>query len=220
MTVKEILESYPVKESEELIIRVFNGNIRYEDYTQQKSLLELRKRIINHQVLQHQEEILPDIIAFDNALRSALRDMYDRAHSIWKNIGENKSYGDEITLTAKCFLGSYPKLHPIQDDDRFKLWCAINDTGWNPIYEEGIGLSSLYFPTDINDSFERYIGMECPPPNWNEGLDRELTKDLHLTSAFHNIFEHMNFAITDFIYVREFDTEINVEFTKTGDFEL
>lgn len=219
MTIKEILESNPVKESEELIIRVFNGNIRYEDYTQQKSLLELRKRIINHQVLQHQEEILPDIIAFDNALRSALRDMYDRAHSIWKNIGENKSYGDEITLTAKCFLGSYPKLHPIQDDDRFKLWCAINDTGWNPIYEEGIGLSSLYFPTDINDSFEGYIGMECPPPNWNEGLDRELTKDLHLTSAFHNIFEHMNFAITDFIYVREFDTEINVEFTKTGDFE-
>ena len=50
--------------------------------------------------------------------------------------------------------------------------------------------------------------------NWNEGLDRELTKDLHLTSAFHNLYEHMEFAITDFIYVREFETEINIEINK------
>jgi hypothetical protein len=50
--------------------------------------------------------------------------------------------------------------------------------------------------------------------NWNEGLDRELTKDLHLTRAFHNLFEHMEFAITDFIYVREFETEINIEILK------
>jgi hypothetical protein len=51
--------------------------------------------------------------------------------------------------------------------------------------------------------------------NWNEGLDRELTKDLHLTSAFHNLFEHMAFAITDFVYVREFETEINIEIIKS-----
>ena len=56
--------------------------------------------------------------------------------------------------------------------------------------------------------------MTCPPPNWNEGLDPVLTKDLHLTIAFHNLFEHMNFAITDFIYVRHFETEINVEIDK------
>jgi hypothetical protein len=47
------------------------------------------------------------------------------------------------------------------------------------------------------------------------GLDRELTKDLHLTSAFHNLFEHMEFAITDFVYVREFETEINIEIIKS-----
>ena len=47
------------------------------------------------------------------------------------------------------------------------------------------------------------------------GLDRELTKDLHLTRAFHNLFEHMEFAITDFVYVREFETEINIEIIKS-----
>jgi hypothetical protein len=53
--------------------------------------------------------------------------------------------------------------------------------------------------------------MDCPPPNWNEGLDPELTKDLHLISQFHKLFQHMNFALTDFIYVRKFKTEINIE---------
>lgn len=55
--------------------------------------------------------------------------------------------------------------------------------------------------------------MDCPPPNWNEGLEQELTEDLHLTSAFHHIFDHMNFAITDFIYAREFELEINIKST-------
>ena len=36
----------------------------------------------------------------------------------------------------------------------------------------------------------------------------------HLHSAFHNLFDHMNFAITDFIYVRKFETEINIEVNK------
>ena len=42
-------------------------------------------------------------------------------------------------------------------------------------------------------------------PNWNEHFDPELTKDLHLIMAFHELFEDMNFALTDFIYVREFN---------------
>ena len=45
-----------------------------------------------------------------------------------------------------------------------------------------------------------------------EGLDRELTKDLHLINAFHNLFDHTNFALTDFIFVREFNIGININF--------
>ena len=63
-------------------------------------------------------------------------------------------------------------------------------------------------------SFDSFIGMDCPPPNWNEGLDQELTKDLNLISQFHNLFQHMMFAITDFIYVRKFKTEITIEIRK------
>ena len=33
-------------------------------------------------------------------------------------------------------------------------------------------------------------------------------------SQFHNLFQHLPFAITDFIYVRKFRMEMNVEITK------
>ena len=73
---------------------------------------------------------------------------------------------------------------------------------------------TLTFPRDEGYTFDSFIGMDCPPPNWNEGLDPELTKDSHLISQFHNLFQHMLFALTDFIYVRKFRTEINVEIRK------
>ena len=177
-------------------------------------LLSGRRERINKMVLAHQEEILPDIIAFNDALNNALRDMYDRAHLIWNDVKDKKEYGDEIEITAQCFLErEYPEQHPVQGEDRQELWNALCDGDWNPIYDSGVK-HSLVFPDDEGMAFESFIGMDCPPPNWNEGLDQELTKDLHLTSAFHNLFDHTKFAITDFIYVRKFETKINIEIRK------
>ena len=181
------------------------------DYSNLKCLLSLRKELINRRVLAHQEEILPDIIAFNDAITQALREMYDKAQRIWNSIKDNKDFSEKTRLTAKCFLGyDYPELHPVQGEDRQELWYALCDSGWNPLYENGVTLPVLTLPNE-SESFDSLIGMDCPPPNWNEGLDYELTKDLHLTSAFHNLFEHMEFTITDFIYVRKFETEIIIE---------
>lgn len=181
-------------------------------YTHCGALLELRKDIINRKVLAHQEDILPDTIAFNEALRNALREMYDRAHQVWKAVQNNDTFSGEVEVTAKCFLDyDYPESHPVQGDDRQELWNALCDSGWNPLYEDGVTLPVLTFPRDLDESFDTLTGLDCPPPNWNEGLDQELTKDLHLISPFHHLFDHMKFAITDFIYVRRFETEINIE---------
>ena len=58
------------------------------------------------------------------------------------------------------------------------------------------------------------IGMDCKPDNWNERLDQKLTKDLHLINAFHNLLDHTNFALTDFIFCREFDLEYSINYTE------
>ena len=185
------------------------------DYSDCDCLLSLRKDMINKRVLAHQEEILPDIIAFNDALIEALFEMYDRAHRIWDFIKDNKDFGEEPEVTAKCFLSyDYPRLHPIQGEDRQKLWYALCDDEWNCLYADGVTLPTLKL-SGFNDSFDSLIGMDCPPSNWNEGLDQKLTRDLHLTSAFHHLFDHTKFAITDFIYVRKFETEINIEIDKT-----
>ena len=195
---------------------------KYNDYrcynADNDVLLSLRKDIIDKQVLANQKELLPEIIAFNDTLREALREMYDRAHRIWDKMINiiDEGDGEEMELTAKIYLDTdYPALHPIQGDDRQDLWYALCDDDLNPMYADGISVLTLTFPRDENYTFDTFIGMDCPPPNWNEGLDLELTKDLHLISQFHNLFQHMLFAITDFIYVREFRTEINIEITKS-----
>ena len=169
------------------------------DYPDCDCLLSLRKDMINNRILVNQEEILPDIIAFNDVLTAALRELYDRAHRIWDSIKDNADFKD-AEIEAKCYLSyDYPKLHPVQGKDRQDLWNALCDTGWNGVYEQGLSLMTLSLPED-NFSFEDFVGLDEKDNNWNEGLDRELTKDLHLTSAFHNTFEHLKFAITDFIY--------------------
>ena len=201
---------------EDYIIRCYNANCW--DRSVDGVLLSGRKDLINFRVLNNQKEVLPDIISFNDALREALQEMYDRAHRIWdKMIATiDEADGEVIELTAKCYFDTeYPTLHPIQGEDRQELWYALCDEDLNPLYADGISILTLTFPRDEGCTFDSFIGMDCPPPNWNEGLDPELTKDLHLISQFHNLFQHMSFAITDFIYVRRFRTEINIEITKS-----
>ena len=178
-----------------------------DDYTRSKGLLRARKSFLNEQALAHQAELLPDIIAFNDALRDALKQMYNRAHQLYEQIS---AIQPSIELEAKCYLSSGdPSLQPYQAHVRQELWEALCDTGWNPLYDSGV-THSLELPRDLDLSFESFIGMDIPPTNWNEGLDQELTKDLHLINAFHNLFDHTNFALTDFIFIREFNIEINI----------
>lgn len=83
------------------------------DYPDCDCLLSLRKDMINERVLAHQKEILPDIIAFNDAMTDALRELYDRAHRIWNSIKDNEDFKDaEIeanvisAMTTRNFIPS------------------------------------------------------------------------------------------------------------------
>ena len=204
------LENWVIKDIEEDIISSYNTNRHYEN---DKCLLELRQHLINEMVLAHQEEIIEPLREFNDVLMDALRELYDRAKRIYDDLKAHSDYGDEIDVTASLYLDNdYPKLHPIQGNDRQDLWEAICDGGWNVLYDEGIS-----FFVGLHESFEDLTGMNCPPPNWNEGLDPELTKDMHLCRQFHHLFDHTEFAITDFIYVRKFWSEIKIVIDKDRD---
>ena len=191
-----------------LVLRTYHT----PDYDHNKSLLTARKDVINSLLLPHQEILLPHIIAFNDALMEAMRRLYDQAHQTWEKIAHIRSDWKEPELNASLELSwDYPTLHPVQDNNRQELWTALGDACWNPLYADGVTPEHLHFPHDIDMPFDDYTGLSCPPPNWNEGLDQELTKELHLCSAFHHLFDHTNFALTDFIFVREFHPEIEID---------
>lgn len=196
---------FTLKQLEREIINCYEGI--HGDYTNHENILWVRKELINHQALAQQKELLPAIIAFNESLREALQTMYDYAHKLYAQIS---AIQPDVELEAKCFMSrEYAPLHPCQDPSQQEQWEALCDAGWNPLYGSGVTFP-LVLPRDKEMSFDTFIGMDCKPDNWNEGLDEELTKDLHLINAFHNLFDHTNFALTDFIYVRDFVAEINM----------
>ncbi|MBO7477191.1 MAG: hypothetical protein J6U04_04575 [Salinivirgaceae bacterium] len=199
------LQNEEIRVIEDKILQLYNRR-DFDDYTKVDAFLDVleeRKKLINKKVLQNQADILPDIIAFNDALTNALRDLYNRALNVYNILKTNKSLG-KLGITANCYLGDYPKNHPVQGNDREDFWFAIRARNWYP------GNSIELQTCDLSYSFESNFGLDCQPYNWNEGLDPELTKDLHLTLPFHFLFTESYYAITDLIYVRQFHTEINV----------
>ena len=177
-----------------------------ENYKQVECLLRVRKEMLNEQAMFHQEELLPDIIAFNDGFRDALKVMYDRALSLYQQVS---AIQPNIQLEAKCYLDyNYPKTHPYQADHREELWEALCNEG-NPYYEN-FGSAHLTFNKGNCESFDSFIGMVDGINNWNEYFEPLLTKDLHLIEPFHSLFENMNFALTDFIFVREFNWDFSI----------
>lgn len=200
-----------------------------------QTLLNLRKELLNHYALLHQKELLPDIIAFNDCLKESLRKMYVKTVRIWHNLKMSGLYNCSCWIEARCDLDwEYPVLHPVQTENRKKLWEILCDTSYNKMYSSGVTIGTLIINSiddaeknsigdadkksinEVNEklpcnSFESFIGLMSSPPNWNEGLDPELTKDLHLISPFHHLFEHTCFALTDFLYVRRFTHNFKVE---------
>lgn len=206
MIIKDILQDYALQELEHLIMMAYTDPIdrpydRFHSFRDEASLLQARRDIINFNVLQNQEELLPDIIAFNDSLREALRTMYDKAKEVYE---ANKDFGRNVSVEACCYFSKeYPPLHPLQEDDRQELWEALLDPGWNYLYDTGVT-----FPFQVkwnsHEAFDEFIESNCPPPDWYE-----LTEDLHMLGAFQHL-EVTDFAITDFIYCRKFIHEIKV----------
>ena len=104
------LQDYDIERIKREILWKYNDH--RNDYTDCDCLLSLRKDMINKRVLAHQEEILPDIIAFNDALRDALKEMYDRAHCIWDSIKGNV-WGMMWRLQHVQNIEDYKKKHGV-----------------------------------------------------------------------------------------------------------
>ena len=219
ITVQEIFNSTVVRSVEEQILDLYHETERKhwcndENKKAIKSLLEVRRRILNSMfVLDEQNKQL--LAEFNEAMKQQLIEMRKRAIDLYNSVYKS-DMGGSVEVEGKCFMGyEYSKIHPVQTMRAKKMWAVLNGSLDDYIFlycEDGVNgfYINNHDPKIESDNELLYLNEDLD--NWNEGLDREMTKDMHLTYAFHNLFSHLDFSIFDLLWVRDFNIEIHVEY--------
>lgn len=203
-----------IKGIEEDLINSYNNEDR--GYWDDKGVLSLRKKLINEMVLSNQWDYIDTIKEFNNSLRDALIEMSDRAIHTYEDLSNKTELGDEIKIKARLYFSKqYSKYHPIQGGDRQDLWNVLIDGSWNNGYASGI--STYYLPQGAAGyPFDVFVGSSGRYPKWLDGFEKEFAEKINLIDQFHHLYNHTEFALTDFIYVRDFYSVINVVIKKGG----
>ena len=219
MEIQEIFNSTAVRSIEEQILSLYHETERnhwHDDENKKaiRSLLEVRRRILNSMfVLDEKNKQL--LAEFNEAMKQQLIEMRKRAIDLYNKVYQPDMDG-RIEVEGKCFMGyEYSKIHPVQSMRAKKMWAVLNATLDDYIFlysEDGVHkfFMSSYGPDIESENEFLYLNEELD--NWNEGLDREMTEDMHLTYAFHNLFSHLDFSIFDLLWVRDFNIELHVEY--------
>ncbi|QVJ80949.1 hypothetical protein [Xylanibacter ruminicola] len=143
-------------------------------------------------------------------------EMRKRALSIYAS-NVNSGLLSSFTLKGRCFMGyEYSKIHPVQTMRAKKMWAVLNGSlaDYMPLYMDGVDIFELDY-SEGNDcdfpSENQLLYLDEKIDNWNDELDQEMTKDMHLIHPFHNLYSHLDFSIFDLLWVRDFNIELSLE---------
>ena len=218
--VQEIFNSTVIKDIEIEILstqhEVERRHFNYEAGEEViKCLLGTRKSLLNKMFVMDEDckQLLSD---FNEALKAQMIEMRKRALSIYA-ANVNSGLMSSFTLKGKCFMGyEYSKIHPVQTMRAKKMWAVLNGSlaDYMPLYMDGVDIFELDY-SEGNDcdfpSENQLLYLDEKIDNWNDELDQEMTKDMHLIHPFHNLYSHMDFSIFDLLWVRDFNIEISLE---------
>ena len=218
--VQEIFNSTAIKEIEnEILLMQHEVEKRHFEYEAGeeviKCLLGTRKSLLNKMFVMDEEskQLLSD---FNEALKAQMIEMRKRAISLYKS-NVNSGLLSSFTLKGRCFMGyEYSKIHPVQTMRAKKMWAVLNGSlaDYMPLYMDGVDIFELDY-SEGNDcdfpSENQLLYLDEKIDNWNDELDQEMTKDMHLIHPFHNLYSHMDFSIFDLLWVRDFNIELSLE---------
>ncbi len=217
MTVQEIFNSTAVRSVEEQILDLYHETERKHWYNDEnkkaiRCFLEVRKQILDSMfVLDEKNKKL--LAEFNEVMKQQLIEMRKRAIGLYNKVYKPEMNG-RIEVVGKCFMGyEYSKIHPVQSMRAKKMWAVLNGSLDDYIFlyhEDGVNRFEISSDDPKIESENELLYLNEELDNWNEGLDREMTKDMHLTYAFHNLFSHLDFSIYDLLWVRDFNIELHV----------
>ena len=216
MTVQEIFNTIEIRRIEiEILLTIEENDRRWcsnNAYVETvKHLLSVRKHVLDSKFVmdENYKSLLSD---FNEALIAQATEMRKRAIDM-HNASINCGKECDIETIGKCFLGyKYSSIHPVQTMRAKKIWNILNGSydEFMPLYYNGacsFSISNNEKPESIN----QMLYLDDCLDNWNERLDKEMTKDMHLVYPFHALFTDMDFSIYDLLWVRDFNIEITTE---------
>ena len=218
--VQEIFNSTVIKDIEiEILSTQHEVDRRHFEYEAGeeviKCLLGTRKHLLNKMFVMD-EDSKKLLSNFNEALKAQLLEMRKRALSIYAS-NVNSGLLPSFSLRGRCFLGyDYSKIHPVQTMRARKMWAVLNGslTDYMPLYMDGVNNFVLDYVAGRGNeipSENQLLYLDEKVDNWNDELDQEMTKDMHLIHPFHNLYSHMDFSIFDLLWVRDFNIEISLE---------
>ena len=218
--VQEIFNSTAIKDIEyEILLMQHEIEKRHFEYEAGeeviKCLLGTRKHLLNKMFVMD-EDSKHHLSNFNEALKVQMIEMRKRALSIYVS-NVNSGLLSSFTLKGKCFLGyNYSKIHPVQTMRAKKMWAVLNGSlaDYMPLYMDGVDYFELDYIAGGEDdipSENRMLYLDEKIDNWNDELDQEMTKDMHLIHPFHNLYSHLDFSIFDLLWVRDFNIELSLE---------
>lgn len=183
-----------------------------------RSLLRVRKRVLD-ELFAPTAEHKRLLEEFNQAAKAALIKTRTQTINTYRALRKGNCKGD-IEVNGYCFLGyEYPAMHPIQTDRAKKVWDILSGVidHYMPSYNDGI---SVGYRIQSMADCERIIKEDeeiwmSDNDNWNEGLDMEWTKDMHLIHACHKLNDTLDFSTFDSLWVRKFEVEVTVDIDLT-----
>lgn len=214
MELQEILETHAVKTVEIEILEIITETelSKRSEYNKPaiQHLLHVRKKIIDSMFVLT-DEYKQLLYEFNESMKYAFGDMRRQMIDMQK-----AAFAVGITdleVTGKVFMSyKYPVNHPVQTIRAKKIWAILNNSYdyFMPLYEDGI--NKIYCKDDESVPSEyEVLYLSNDMDNWNEGLDRVKTSDMHLCYGVHNLIEHNDFSIFDLLWVRDFEIEVKCE---------
>ena len=171
-----------------------------------KRLLAVRKRLLDREFVMdaHYKQLLNDL---NKAMTEQLLQMRRTVISTY-NAVKQVAADHDITAIGKCFMAyQFSPLHPNQSKREKGIWnilCGAYDE-FVPLYQDGIILGGWEYSGGGPESENQMLYLSEQTDNWNEGLDQDMTADMHLIYPFHNLYEHICFSIFDLLWVRDFN---------------
>ncbi len=218
MTVQKIFETPAIKEIEEEMIHLEEDIERCHfrkpgGKDAMRTLIGIRRNLLANMFVmdEHYKTLLSE---FNEALMQQLIRMRQETIKAVRAV-ENAGVTGDIQGIGKCFLGyRYSKLHPVQTMRAKKIWAILNGSISDYVrsYDDGVSFNGYVYDVRMKPESENemlYLSDEID--NWNDELDMEMTRDMHIIFPVHNLISHTDFSIFDLLWVRDFCMEIYVE---------